>query len=370
MKQIFIYSILALFITSCGQGSPEANKKKVESLKTKIAKMEEQIQAIQDPADTIQVEKVFPVKTKTLTLQTIDKTIEYSANLIPFEELYMAPAQPGRISKIDVEIGDKVKKGQILIQMDQTQLKQAKIQLESLTKDYNRIKTLNETGSITEQQYDQIKSQLEITQSNVDFLNENTVLLAPFDGIVTGKYFENSENYSGAPNTQAGKAAIITLQQINIIKATINISEKYYSSLNKGIPVSLSCDTYPLEIFEGEIMNIHPTIDPTSRSFKVEIKVPNSDLKLRPGMFARVNITLGQTETLIVPAIAILQQEGTNKRYVFINKNNIAKRVNVKIGERFDDSMEIISDDIKIGDQLIVAGQAVLMNNNKVKVVK
>lgn len=370
MKRLITFSIIALFIAACSQNTPEEKMKKAQAVKIKISKLEKELKTLQTAEDTIEIEKVFPVKVNTLMLQKIDKTIEYSANLIPFEELYMAPAQPGKISAVYVEIGDKVSKGQKLVEMDQTQLEQAKIQLSSLEKDFARIKTLKETGSIPEQQYDQIKTQLDVTKTNVEFLEKNTVLVAPYNGIITGKYFENNEIFGGAPNTQAGKAAIVILQQIDVIKAVINVSEQYYTKLQKGTKVNLSCDNYPSEVFEGEIMNVYPTIDAMTRSFKVEIKVPNKNLKLRPGMFTRVNIILGQAETILVPSNTVLQQEGTNNRYIFINKDGLAKKINVTLGQRFNDSLEIISDELTVGDQLIVAGHTVLMNNNKVNVIQ
>ncbi|MGF7138483.1 efflux RND transporter periplasmic adaptor subunit [Roseimarinus sediminis] len=347
MKRIIITSAIALFLMACGQ---EAAK---ETASTEAA----------SPA-----ERIYPVKVQTLELSEIDKVIEYPANLEPFEQLYFAPASPGKIKKIHVEVGDRVKKGQLLVSMDETQLIQAKIQLESLKTDFERMKKLLETNSIAQQQFDQIKTQYEVTKSNIEFLEENTILEAPFDGIITAKYFENGEIYSGAPNTQAGKAAIVTLEQISFLKATLNVSEQYFNLLNDGDEVSITTNVYPGEVFPGTIMNIFPTIDPLSRSFSIEVKIPNRDQRLRPGMFTRVSMITQSAETIVVPAITVMQQEGTNKRYIFINKNGVAKRINITIGRRFDDRFEIISDEIEAGDQLIVAGQAVLMDNDKVEV--
>lgn len=370
MKRLLTFSIIALFLASCGQkpSQEEVNAKKAEALKVRIAKMQNKLEAL-ETADEVEVEKVYNVKVEKLQLKTVEQNIEYSANLIPFEELYMAPAQPGKITKIYVEVGDFVQKGQKLVQMDQTQLDQAKIQLESLKKDYARIKSLKESGSIAEQQYDQIKTQLEVTESNVRFLEENTVLIAPYNGVITAKYFEDNETFGGAPNTQAGKAAIVTLQQINVLKAIINVSENYFTRISVGKEVKLTCDIYPNEVFKGEIMNIYPVIDPMSHAFKVEVKVPNWDLKLRPGMFTRNEMTLGSTESMVVASNTVLQQEGTNKRFIFINKNNVAQKVYVEIGKRFDDKLEIISDEIQVGDEIVVAGQAILSNKSKLSVI-
>jgi RND family efflux transporter MFP subunit len=356
-------------MASCTQKTtPEENQKKADSYKLQIAKIEKKIEAL-NVADTI-VEKVILVKTQPLSIETISRKIDYNANIIPFEELYMAPASPGKITKIFVEIGDKVSKGQKLVQMDQTQLNQAKIQLESLQKDFERIKTLKETGSIAEQQFDQIKTQYEVLKSNVQFLEENTVLIAPYGGIITGKYFENGETFSGAPNTPAGKAAIVTLNQINIVKAIINVSEKYYTQLSNKSQVEIITDLFPGDVFTGQVYKIYPIIDALTRTFKVELKVPNANLKLRPGMFGRIVLELGKTEAMVVPADAVMQQEGTNKRYVFIERNGVAKRVDVVMGDRFNEKIEIISNELNTGDNLIIVGQAVLSDNKKVQVVE
>jgi RND family efflux transporter MFP subunit len=370
MKRIISISILALVLFACGQNTPEANQKKADALKRRIVKMERQLEQIELQATEDGDQRVYPVRVKALAFESLSRDIEFSANLQPWEEIYMAPASPGKITQIFVEVGDRVKKGQKLVKMDDTQLLQAKIQLESLRKDFGRLKTLRESGSVAEQQFDQMKTQLEVTEKNVKFLEENNILLAPFDGVITGKFFEDGELYSGAPNTQAGKAAIVTLQQINVLKASINVSEKYYSTLSVGTSVKVVSEVYKGEVFGGEISNIYPTINPLTRSFVVEIKIPNREFKLRPGMFSRVNIKLDETDALVVPAIAVIQQEGTNNRHVFINNNGLAKKVQVQVGQRFDENIEIVSDQLEAGNQLIVAGQAILMDNSKVKVIE
>ncbi|MBS0012103.1 MAG: efflux RND transporter periplasmic adaptor subunit, partial [Bacteroidales bacterium] len=191
--------------------------------------------------------KAISVRTSPLELITIARTIDYTASIEAFEEVHLAPASPGRVNNIYVEPGDRVSKGQKLFAMDRTQLHQAEIQLENLKTDLQRLSTLRETGDIPQQQYDQMKTQVEVTESNVEFLRENTVIFAPFAGVITGKYFENGEMYSGAPNTAAGKAALVTLMQINPVKALVHISEQYMPLLVKGMDATILSD-----VFEGE----------------------------------------------------------------------------------------------------------------------
>jgi membrane fusion protein (multidrug efflux system) len=301
--------------------------------------------------------------------QMISRTIEYTASLIPFEENHLVPSSPGRIEKIYVEIGDRVKKGDLLVQMDRTQLHQAEIQLKNVENDFRRLDTLNKVGSISKQQYDQMKAQYDIAVSNVEFLQENTVLRAPFSGVISGKYYEDGEFYSGTPTTLTGKAAIVSVVQINPMKAEVNISEKYFPMIRTGMDATVTCDTYPGKIFPGKVMMIHPTIDPATRSFAMEIRINNDRELLRPGMFSRVEMELGEDLALVVPAVAVLKLQGSNERYVFLEENGVANRVTVGIGKRFDDKIEVISDELSVGSRLIVTGQARLIDGDRVKVV-
>lgn len=314
-------------------------------------------------------EKQILVRTEKLTKNTISRTIDYNATLKAYEEVYVAPATPGRIEKIFVEPGDMVKKGQKLFLMDQTQVHQSKIQLKSLEVDMRRMETLLETGSITQQAYDQVKTQYDVAKTSMTFLEENTLLYAPFSGVITGKYYENGEIFSGGPNTQAGKAAVVTLMQVNPLKAVLNISERYYPLVANGMNAKVSADVYEDEEFEGKVILVYPVVNSLSRSFQIEIEVPNKSNKLKPGMFARVSMFIGEEETYVVQANTVLQQEGTNIRYLFVEENGIAKRYNVVIGKRFDDKIEIISDEIADGLNIIIDGQTKLTTDDKVKVV-
>lgn len=328
-------------------------------------------EAQENSSETQIAEKKDPVvRVMNLEKEVISRTIDYNSTLTAYEEVYIAPAQPGRIQTIFVEPGDRVKKGQKLFAMDPTQVYQTRIQLNSMEVDMKRMETLLETGSITQQAYDQLKTQFDVTKSSLDFLEKNTVMYAPFGGVITAKYFENGEMFSGAPNTQVGKASIVTLMQTNPLKAILNISESYYPLVNKGMKANLNADVFGEEEFSGKVILIYPTVDAMTRSFKVEIEVPNNSNKLKPGMFARVSMLVGESETFVVSSNIVLQQEGTNLRYLFVEENGVAKRFNVIIGQRFDEKIEIISDEVSEGDKIIVEGHSKLMDGDKITVVK
>ncbi|MGQ8335916.1 efflux RND transporter periplasmic adaptor subunit [Sunxiuqinia sp. A32] len=350
MKQlntfIFILAISALSLTSCSDKKAEDGKK-----------------------TNIEVAKAERVRTIILENQEITRTIEYTSTLVPFNIVHMAPTSPGRIEAINVEMGDKVRKGDELVRMNDAQLNQAMIQLNNLETDYSRLDTLKKLGSIAQQQYDQLKAQYEVAKENVQFLQKNTILEAPFNGVISGKYFEAGEMYSGAPVATVGKAAILSIIQVERLKAIVSISEKYFPSIHNGMEVSLQFDVYPGETFNGKIFRISPTINPQSRSFEVEVSVNNPTAKLRPGMFGRVTIGLEKTNANVLPALAILKMQGSNIRYLFVDNKGKAKRIEVQLGKRYDDKVEVISDELKLGDRVIIEGQARLLDEMPIEVL-
>jgi RND family efflux transporter MFP subunit len=132
----------------------------------------------------------------------------------------------------------------------------------------------------------------------------------------------------------------------------------------------IKVDVYPDMEFTGKIYNIYPTINPQSRSFDVEVSIANSKNLLRPGMFTRITIDLEKTNALVLPAVAVLKMQGSNVRYLFVNENGKAKRIEVELGNRFDDKVEVISEELKIGDKVVVNGQARLLNGMEIEVVE
>jgi membrane fusion protein (multidrug efflux system) len=347
LKILFVLMLIASVAVSCG--------KKTVAEDTTAA------------ADTT----VYKVKTMALARQKVAQHIEYTANLLPYEEINYAPASPGRIEEIMVEVGSRVSKGDVIARMEATQLQQAKEQYDNARSNFERMDTLFKLNSISEQAYEATKTQYEVSKSSYDFMKKNTTLVSPINGIVTGKYFEGGELYSGAPNTAAGKAAIVTLMQINPLKINVNVSERFFPVTRKGMKATIAVDIFPNRIFKGEISQVYPTISSDTRTFPVEIIINNNGEVLRPGMFARVNLNMGEIDALILPAIAVVKQEGTNDRFVYLaNSDNTARKTRVEIGQRFDDKLEVISQELKEGDQVIFAGQDKLMDKSLIRVVQ
>lgn len=344
--QPVIHAILAIALLG-GCGSPEESKPDEASGKQKGA---------------------AAVRVMALQYREVDQIVSYSAQLLAINEVHLAPAAPGRITRIHVEAGQHFSKGQLLVEMDKTQLLQAEVQLRSLETDYRRVDTLRRVGSISAYEYDRVKTQYEVTKANVDFLRDNTTLRAPFSGTVSGKYFESGELYSGAPTTSAGKAAILSLVNASRLKAMVHVAERFYPLVRKGLRAAIQAEVYPDREFTGTVAMVYPTIDAATRTFIVEIVVPNGDGALRPGMFARAELALGRASAFLAPALAVMKLQGSNERYVFLEKGGKAHRVVVTLGERHDDQVELISRELRPGDRLIVTGQSKLMDRSAVRV--
>lgn len=351
MKKIISISFLALAMFACGGSPKDKEGKTVEG------------EAVEEV-----VEELKNVRVMTLEKKTIDVVQEYTAAINAFDKVYLAPTMPGRIVDVKVEVTDKVRKDQLVVLMDDAQLLQLRVQYENLKKEMERMDTLIQYGSISQQIYDQTEAQFIATESSYESMLENTRLLAPFNGIVTSRYFDDNEIYNGQPNTQAGKAAIVTIEHIEKLKVKVNMSARFFPLVENGLQATLVTDIYPDKEFTGKVSLVYPTIDPQTRTFTVEIVFPNKDLTLRPGMYAKVKVKLDEKTALMVPAATVLMQEGTNNRYIFIAEDGNAKRVPVLLGERFDDQLEIIPKENIEGQSIIIAGQSKLESGDMIKV--
>ncbi|HSV88381.1 MAG TPA: efflux RND transporter periplasmic adaptor subunit, partial [Bacteroidales bacterium] len=143
--------------------------------------------------------------------------------------------------------------------------------------------------------------------------------------------------------------------------------ERFFHQLRRGLSAQITSDLFPGRTFTGRVDKIHPTIDRVTGTFRAEVVVENSDMALRPGMFTRVSINLGQVEALLVPALAVLKQVGSNERFVFVEENGIAHRKTVAVGRNIDDKQEILSG-LEPGQNLVVAGQHNLIHLRIVQV--
>ena len=334
MKKIFIYTLAALSMMACSKQA----------------------------ATTEQEERVEQVRTTVLHAQEIEREISVSTNLQGYITQNVAPSLTGKIEHIYCEVGDRKSAGSDLVRMDQTQYKTTKISLANIETEKNRIEMLLKSGSATQQQYDQIVTQYNSTKEQLEFLQTNTYVKAPFSGVISAKNYEDGELYSGQP--------ILVLTQIDKLKALVAIPELYFPEFKAGMKLTLTSEIYPDQVFPATVEVVYPTIDASSHTFQVKIVIPNSKNLLRPGMYVTTTIGLGKANAIVAPYQAVEKLVGANDRYVFLNDNGRAKRVAVELGQRFDQNIEILSPEIVEGVEMVTTGQHKLVDGVKINVVE
>jgi RND family efflux transporter MFP subunit len=311
---------------------------------------------------TEEQERVEQVRTTVLHEREIQREINVSTNLQGYLTQNVAPSITGKIEHIFCEVGDKKAQGAILVRMDQTQYKTTKITMGNLEIEKNRIEQLLKTGSATQQQMDQINMQYKQTKEQLEFLEKNTYVKAPFSGVISAKTYEDGELYSGQP--------IVVLTQINKLKALVAVPETYFPLVKKGMSLTLTTDIYPDKVFPATVEVIYPTIDASSHTFQCKIVIPNQKELLRPGMYVTTTLGLGKAKAIVAPYQSVEKLVGANDRYVFINEGGRAKRVAVTLGQRFDQDVEIIAPEITEGVELVTTGQHKLVDGVKINVVE
>ncbi len=315
-----------------------------------------------EDASTETTERIEQVRVMQIEEHEIERVIDLSTTLQGYETLKVSPSLQGIIEKIYVEIGDEVNAGDMLVRMDQNQLNTAKIAFANLQVELERMKALRETGSIAQQALDQMQLSYDQTKQNIEFLEKNTFVTAPFSGVISVKSYEDGELYAGQP--------IVVLTQIKRLKTVVSIPERYFPIVQSGKDFQIFSDIYPRDTFQSKVEIVYPTIDPASHTFQAKLDIPNRSEKLRPGMYVHTTVSLGKATTVVVPYQAVLKLQGSNDRYVFLNESGVAKRVEVTLGQRFDDMTEIIADEPLDGKELIVTGQARLVDGVKLNIVE
>lgn len=300
---------------------------------------------------TVSVAQVF--------VREVPQEAVYTSTVQAYVKNNIAPQMAGRITKINVEIGDFVKEGQILAEIDKAQLLQAQLQLQNQEVELQRLKSLFEEGGLSQSDYDAIQMQYNVLKTQVENLVENTTLRSPINGVVTARNYDVGDMY-------AMSMPIFTVEQIVPVKLLVGISETDYSKVKKGDSVEVTADAIPGKTFYGKINRIYPTVDPTTRTFTAEVKIDNSYKTLRPGMFVRATVNFGTNNNVVIPDVAVVKQQGSGERFVYVlNEDNTVSYTKVTLGRRMGAEYEVL-EGIADGAKVVVGGQIRLKDGIKV----
>ncbi len=307
-------------------------------------------------------EPVHNVEVTKATMSKVPQRSTYSSTVEAFAVNNIAPQASGRIRKINVEIGDYVNKGQILAEMDRVQLDQLALQLQNDSTEYSRIKTLYNQGGVSMSDFEAVELNYKVRKKNYENLLENTILRSPLTGFVTARGYDSGDLYSMSK-------PIFTIQQVLPVKLLVGISESEYTKVKKGDRMDITVDAIPGRHFEGKVSRLYPTIDQATHTFQAEVLVPNTDKILRPGMYARVTVTFGVNNSIVLPDVAVVKQEGTGQKYVYtVNPDNTVNFVPVTLGVHEGFNYEVL-DGIAEGDIVVVKGASALKHGAKVNIL-
>ena len=341
MKTIFRTFIIAgavVLAASCGN-----NGKKTETAPA----------VVEEVAPSVAVAQVFEREVPQMATYTSTVQANVKNNI--------APQSGNRIKEIKADIGDFVKKGQVLARMDRIQLQQAELQMKNNEIEYNRLKGLYEVGALSKSDLDAIELAYKVSKTSYENLLENSVLRSPVEGVITARNYDEGDMYTMT-------APLFVVEQIIPVKLLVAISESDYSKVHKGDEVEIVADALADKVFTGKINKIYPTIDPSTRTFTVEILVSNPKKELRPGMFTRVTVKFGVNNNVVIPDVAVVKQQGSGERFVYVlNEDGTVTYQKVVLGRRMGTEYEVL-EGLSNGATIVTGGQIRLKDGIKVAV--
>ncbi len=326
-----------------------------------------------------------PVKVFEAKRQKISEKLLFTGLIEAWRKVNVTPDVGGKIAKIYVEEGERVKEGQLLAELDtraiRLQLEQARAGLAVAEASYKdarrnieRMERLKAENAVSEQQYEQIRLAFEASEAQfqqaraavnlADHNLEVSIMKAPFSGVVSSKNAEVGDVINPLMGGFSPTSGVLTLMDFSRIKIEIDVSMQDISRIKKGQVALLGVDSFPGRIFPGLVSIVNLTADPLTKKFRVQVTADNPDLALRPNTFGEVTLEVSTHENaLVVPQKAILEN-----RYVFVAKeDSTVVRKDIFLGLQNTDMVEVTSG-IEEGDLVVVEGNYGLEDGARVDI--
>lgn len=302
----------------------------------------------------------IPVEMAVVESRTFVEQETAVGSLASDEAVILRSEIAGRVDQIGFTEGQRVEEGDLLITIDDSiyraEFNQAQARLNLSQANYDRAVDLERQGAGTQRALDESSSKLQEDRATLDLARarlERTEIRAPFSGVI------GIRQISPGDYITAGQE-IVNLEAIDPIKVAFRMPEVLLSVVEAGQNVVVSVDAYPGESFEGQVYAINPRIESAGRSVELRARIPNSDGRLRPGLFARVAIIFERREdAVMVPERALVPIQ--SRQTVFVVEDGVAVTREVTIGGRQGDQVEVLSG-LMPGETIVTAGQLKLRN--------
>ena len=314
----------------------------------------------QEQAATV-AEELPLVTIEKVSEEDVPQIVSYTATVEPFKTNNISASSANRIKSILVDVGSTVAAGQTVAVLDAVYIDQQEIRIANMKREYDRAVELLNIGGGTQQSVDQLKTEYDAAVRSLKNMKENVKLISPISGVVTARNYD--------PGDMTGQLPILTVEQQNPVKVMVNISEQDYTKVKKGMKVKVTLDVYGDEEFEGTVYLVHPTIDSSTRTFTVEVTLPNSSNRIRTGMFARVEFNYGTMRHVVVPDRAVVKQSGSGNKYVYVYKDGKVSYNQVQLGQRLGTRYELLSG-VENNSDVVITGQTRLADGARVEIMK
>lgn len=314
--------------------------------------------------------------------RSISYTLTAVGSLKSPENVTISPKKAGIIDKILVKEGDRVKKGQVLAQLNdvdarlevqraEARLKEAEATVETDQTTIPRYLKLHKSQVIPQQTLDELmlkvkvdEAKLNLAKVELDLAKQNLVdhrLVSPIDGMVNLKIASLGEHVNVAP-----KDEVMTIVQMDPLELEFYIPENWVGKIRLRTTVQFAVKAFSEKRFSAALQFISPTADPSTRNVKMKAVVQNPNDRLKPGYFAEVTIKTGENpHALVIPESALFSQDG--RFFTFVVQSGTAHRKEVETGHRFEGSIEILKG-IQRGDQVVTTGHEQLSQGTKVRI--
>lgn len=340
--------------------------------------------------------KLIPVEAAKAVQGTLEIADNVTGKIAPNLEVNIVPKIGGKVAGVHVQVGDRVKPGTVLVQLDtaeiSAQVKQAEAalaaakgaiaiaesQYKAAKDSLDRMQHLYEQGGISKQQLDGAVTQYEVAKAQLDNAKsgsveqaeaalelartqlDSAVITAPAGGIVAAVNVE--------PGEMAGQTMpVVTIVDVDTVLAEFNLSEGQVGLVKKDAEMQVLVKTSGEQPFTGKVKEISPVADPLTKAFGVKIAIPNKDHLLKPGMTAEIKLTLdAASQALVIPVEAVMQSEDASLIYVIKGDAVEARKVTVLLE---NETHAAVSGELQAGEEVVVAGKEQLQDQSKVKVV-
>jgi membrane fusion protein (multidrug efflux system) len=296
----------------------------------------------------------MPVEVSAVVVGPVTDTVSAVGSLEANESVMIRPEILGRVTHVNFQEGQAVEKGRVLIELESgeltAQLAQAEASVEIARLNFDRMKRLIANDNVSKHELDQAATNLKSAEANYTLFRERlskTRIRSPFSGYL------GTRRVSPGDYVQAGRD-IVNLEDLTTLKINFMVPEMFFSRLAVGQQVDVRVDAFPGQLFHGTVYSIDPRMEEQSRTVRVRAKIPNPEVKLRPGMFANVSLVLGHVDNaLLIPEEAVVPQQ--DKTFVFRVDGKTARLTEVKLGARERGMVQAVSG-VQAQDVVVRAG--------------